>query len=76
MNTQIYLRPKEAAEFLKSEFGHGSERSLAKMRSIGGGPPFHKIGVRLVVYTQSEIATWARAKISRAMASTSDREVA
>jgi hypothetical protein len=76
METQIYIRPRAAAEFLKSEFGHGSERGLAKLRSIGGGPPFHKVGVKLVVYTKAELATWARAKISRAMSSTSDREVA
>ncbi|MGO9720281.1 MAG: hypothetical protein ACLPOA_06770 [Methylocella sp.] len=73
MDTQNYLRPKAAAEFLKSEFGHGSERTLAKLRSIGGGPPFHKIGVKLIVYTEPELAGWAKSKVSPPLASTSDR---
>ncbi len=47
MDAHNYLRPKAAAEFLNKEFGHGSERTLAKLRSIGGGPPFHKIGAKL-----------------------------
>jgi hypothetical protein len=76
MDTQNYLRPKAAAKFLQDEFGHGAERTLAKLRSLGGGPPFHKIGVRLVVYTRAELATWARSKISRSLTSTVEREVA
>ncbi len=66
-----YIRAREAARFLQSNFGFGSTSSLAKERCLGGGCPFHKIG-RLVVYTEAELTAWATAKISKALASTSE----
>ena len=66
MDALKYLRPKAAAEFLKDTYGHGSDRTLAKLRSLGGGPPFHKIG-------KPELIDWAESKISPPLASTSDR---
>jgi hypothetical protein len=68
-----YLRPKEAANFLTNHFGHGSIKTLAKLRCVGGGPRFHKIGDRLVAYTEPELVDWARSKVSPALVSTSDR---
>ena len=39
---------------------------------IGGGPIFRKIGVR-VVYAIDDIDAWASSRMTRPMASTSDR---
>jgi len=71
MNSQQYLRPTTAAEFLHSHFGFGSRRTLAKLRVIGGGPVFRKAG-RLVLYTPDDLLAWGNAKLSEPRRSTSD----
>jgi hypothetical protein len=74
--SEKFLRPNEAVEYLRERVGFGSYRTLAKYRTIGGGPMFRKIG-RLVVYAPSDLDAWAASRMSAPMASTSDhREVA
>lgn len=59
----VYLTCDEAGTFLKL-----SPRTLEKMRTIGGGPRFRKLG-RRVMYKQADLEAWADA---RACESTSD----
>jgi hypothetical protein len=66
-----YLRRKDAAAYLKENYGHSSERSLSKLATIGGGPVYRKVG-RIVVYTKSDLDAWALAKISAPVTSTSE----
>ena len=61
--TNVYLTCDEAGAFLKL-----SPRTLEKLRTIGGGPRFRKLG-RRVMYSQADLDTWAD---SRACDSTSD----
>ena len=49
MNTEEYLRPTEAAAYLKS-----STSTLAKLRCAGGGPCYVRIG-RAIRYRKSEL---------------------
>ena len=58
-----YVTNDEAAAFLKL-----SPRTLEKMRGIGGGPPFRKLG-RRVTYRMDELERWANV---RTCESTSD----
>jgi hypothetical protein len=44
--------------------------TLEKMRVIGGGPPFYKIGAKRVVYDPVDLDMWVR---SKKFASTSER---
>jgi len=60
-----YLTPKQAGEFLAL-----SPRTLEKMRTIGGGPAFHKFG-RRISYARSDLIQWAQ---GRKCESTSDPE--
>lgn len=60
-----YLTPQQAGEFLALSY-----RTLEKMRTIGGGPPFHKFG-RRVSYSRADLREWAK---SRKFDSTSDPE--
>ena len=46
------LTPQEAAELLRSK-----DRTLERWRHAGGGPPFVKIG-RRVVYRLSDLEAW------------------
>jgi len=71
MHNVQYLRRKAAGEYLKSKFGFGSEKTLAKLACLGGGPPFHKAGPA-ALYEAAELDAWALAKIGPAQASTSD----
>lgn len=60
-----FLNTAEAGAYLKL-----SPRWLEKLRVIGGGPRFRKLG-RRVVYTVNDLEDWADA---RSCTSTSDRE--
>ena len=61
-----YLTNEEAANILQL-----SPRTLEKMRVIGGGPRYRKLG-RRVVYSMQDLEAWADA---RACDSTSDYSV-
>jgi hypothetical protein len=61
-----YLSNQEAADILKL-----SPRTLEKLRVIGGGPRYRKLG-RRVVYSIQDLESWAEA---RAYDSTSDYSV-
>jgi hypothetical protein len=63
VSTVRYLSNAEAAAFLAL-----SPRTLEKLRVIGGGPKFRKLG-RRVVYSPDDLNSWADARIC---SSTSD----
>jgi predicted DNA-binding transcriptional regulator AlpA len=58
------LRPNEAANYLAL-----SASTLAKMRLRGDGPPYVKIGSRVVVYVLADLEEWL---LSRKRRSTSE----
>jgi hypothetical protein len=70
MLDKVFLRRKDAGEYLKEKFGFGSEKSLAKLACVGGGPPFHKAG-RTTLYAPAALDEWALAKSGAPIASTS-----
>jgi len=66
------FRGGEAQQYL--EIVHGvpvSVSTLAKLRSIGGGPRFEKFG-HTPLYPREELDAWAIAKLGNLRASTSD----
>lgn len=65
-----FLRRKAAGEYLKQKFGFGSEKSLAKLACLGGGPEFRKVG-SVVLYEPATLDAWALSKISAPRRSTS-----
>jgi hypothetical protein len=71
MHPAQYLRRKEAGEYLKSRYGHGSPWTLAKLATLGGGPIYRKFG-RIVLYDPSDLDSWALARLSAPLRSTSD----
>lgn len=71
MQSLQFLRRKAAGEYLKSRYGFGSERTLAKLACIGGGPEFRKAGAA-ALYEPEKLDEWALAKIGAPQKSTSD----
>jgi hypothetical protein len=71
MHPAQYLRRKQAGEYLKSCYGHGSPRTLAKLATLGGGPIYRKFG-RIVVYDPADLDSWALARLSAPLRSTSE----
>ncbi len=65
------ITPEKAVELLRERYGFGSVASLAKWRTIGGGPCFRKLD-RFVLYDPDELIAWAEAKISAPFSSTSE----
>ncbi len=75
MQNAQFLRRKAAGEYLKNKYGFGSEKTLAKLASVGGGPEFRK-GFGAALYEPSKLDEWALTKIGEPQASTSDTRAA
>jgi len=75
MQSPQYLRRKAAGEYLKVKYGFGSEKTLAKLATIGGGPLFHK-AANAAIYKPEDLDEWALGKIGAPQRSTSDVEAA
>lgn len=71
MNSPPYLRRKKAGEYLKQKYGFGSEKTLAKLACVGGGPEFRK-AANAALYEPAKLDEWALAKIGAPQKSTSD----
>ncbi len=71
MPSAQFLRRKAAGEYLKSKYGFGSAKTLAKLATLGGGPEFHKAGPA-ALYAPQALDEWALAKIGGARRSTSE----
>lgn len=59
-----YMRRKDAANYLKSRYGVGSSRTLAKLAVTGGGPIMTKIG-GAACYLKDDLDDWARSRMTR-----------
>lgn len=66
-----FLRRKAAGAYLKEKYGFGSEKTLAKLACLGGGPTFRKAGPA-VIYEPKHLDEWALAQIGELKRSTSD----
>jgi hypothetical protein len=75
MNSAQYLRRKNAGDYLKTKYGFGSEKTLAKLACVGGGPTFHKAGPA-ALYEPAALDEWALSKIGAPQRSTSDTKAA
>jgi hypothetical protein len=69
-----YLRRRAAAEYLREQRGIPcSEKTLAKLACIGGGPLYRRFG-RIPLYLIADLDAYANAKISEPVQSTSEYE--
>ena len=69
---ETFLTPPEASAYLKEK--HGVRRTpatLAKLRVVGGGPPFRKLN-RSVFYAPADLAAWSEKSLGTVRNSTSD----
>jgi hypothetical protein len=67
---EIWLSPREAAEYVRSKGGRATEATLATLRSKGNGPPFKK-KMSAILYRQSGIDKWMEDNSSPEVTSTS-----
>jgi hypothetical protein len=66
------LRRSEAAQYISETYGFScSEKTLAKLACVGGGPAFRKAG-RIPLYAASDLDDWAHSKMSPLVRSTSE----
>jgi len=72
MSTPAYLRRRAAAEYVRQRWGVPcSEKTLAKLACVGGGPTYRLFG-RIPLYTHADLDEFALAKISKPVRSTSE----
>lgn len=74
MTHSTYLRREQAATYLQERYGAYTPETLAKLATIGGGPPFVKFG-RFPLYRPEDLEAWAVARMSKLVHSTSELEV-
>ncbi len=66
------LRRIEASEYLLAKFGLTvAPATLAKLVSIGGGPPYH-VAVRTPLYPVDQLDIWAEARLGKLRRSSSE----
>jgi hypothetical protein len=73
MTAVTFMRRKEAGAYLKENFGFGSPATLAKLATLGGGPPMVYAG-KIPLYTQEALTEWALSKLAKPVRSTSERQ--
>jgi hypothetical protein len=66
-----FVRRKQEGEYLTGKYGFGTERTLAKLAVVGGGPEYRMAG-RFPVYTLEALDNWALSKIGAPVRSTSE----
>jgi hypothetical protein len=72
MSASAYLRRRAAAEYLRQHWGVPcSEKTLAKLACVGGGPAYHRFG-RIPLYTHAGLDEFAQTKIGKPVRSTSE----
>jgi hypothetical protein len=70
---QRMLRRVEAAQYVRDTWGMPlSRQTLAKLATIGGGPPFRRVG-RFPLYEVADLNAWALSRLGPKQRSTSDR---
>lgn len=72
--TMPRLRRKQVPAYLAEKHGIPiAVATLAKLATIGGGPPMQYLG-RFPLYATDDLDKWAAGKIGRRVSSTSERE--
>jgi hypothetical protein len=72
MSSTTYLRRRAAAEYLREQRGIPcSEKTLAKLACIGGGPIYRRFG-RIPLYLIADLDAYAEAKLSKPIRSISE----
>jgi hypothetical protein len=75
INTEKYLRRREAALYLRERGIPRTEKTLAKLACIGGGPAFRLFG-RIPLYTQVDLDAYVASKLGHSVRSTSEYSAA
>lgn len=74
MSPQRRLRRSEASEYINKAWGLSYKaNTLAKLATIGGGPPYELFG-RWPVYLEAELDKWVEDRLSDLQSSTSDKK--
>jgi hypothetical protein len=72
MSNPAYLRRRAAADYLRQRWGIPcSEKTLAKLACVGGGPAYRRFG-RIPLYAHADLDEFAQAKIGKPVRSTSE----
>jgi hypothetical protein len=75
------MRPKRPSRLRSTRLASGylletygiqrAPATLSKLRVVGGGPEFRKVGAQRVAYEESALDAWARALVGQPQSSTS-----
>ncbi|QFY90318.1 hypothetical protein D5125_12950 [Magnetovirga frankeli] len=70
-------RTDAASAYLKDQYGiQRTPRTLAKLRSVGGGPRFIRVSKTEVVYSTDDLDNWATQLLGPSFANTAEEHKA
>ena len=65
------LRRREAAEYILARYGFCTEKTLAKLACVGGGPAYRRAG-KFPLYSPIDLDAWAQSRLSKPVKSTAE----
>jgi hypothetical protein len=71
MHQPAYLRRTAAAAYLMGRYGAYTAKTLAKLATVGGGPPYRKFGP-YPLYAQDDLDAWASSRMSNVVRSSAE----
>lgn len=66
MELETYWTRKQAAAYIRSVIGQGSEQGLANHANRGTGPAYHLFHPRLALYSASDVKSWITERLGPA----------
>jgi hypothetical protein len=72
---QQLLHTAAAAEWLTAQGVRRTEKTLRKLRCVGGGPRFRRLNGK-PYYTQSDLIEWVESRLTAPVGSTSEESAA
>lgn len=73
-NRKTGLRRREAGKHLYDTYGFGSFSMLSQLACVGGGPKYHRLGPKTIIYLIEDLDAWALEKLGNPVQSTSEYE--
>jgi hypothetical protein len=70
---ELLLDTEAAAAALASLGVRRSPKTLRKLRCVGGGPPFRRLGLK-PVYTRADLIAWIEGQLSAPVGSNSEAD--
>ena len=68
----MYLLGPDAAAYLTRRGLKISNSTLGRLRSVGGGPTYHRVAANRVLYAEEDLDAWLEQRLGKAVSNTAE----